>query len=965
MKKSFVLLVLLSIVLTGFSQVKLDYSAKPKYEAKGYSVKGLSAASAFFLLELQQVEATTDRAEKEALYAKLQNRYGIVQNKVSALLILAENVTPEDLATYGVQVNNSAGGIYTATIPVNRFAEFAASGLCESIDVGEQMKPHLDNARENLGINLIHSGMYLPHGYDGTGVVVGVIDMGFEFCHPAFYNANGDFRVKRVWNQFDSTGTPPTGYSYGAEYTTEAQMQAVKRDTVSQTHATHVAGIAAGCGAPSGDGTTYKGIASNADMVFVCTTLEEPHILDAIAYIHHYAQSVGKPCVINMSFGSILGPHDGTADRDRFVTSYVVQNSDSLVLVASGGNERNKELHLEKQFNPEDTILITNLNFEKHLNVRTSVDIWSEKVFSVALTRIDTATNLQNDFTGFFTTGTVSDTVIETMLLASNQNPLQCTIKLSPRSPYNNRYHTQIYINSEGYVPYATTVILTIRCDSVSQVHAWCKSFTFTHIDDVNETVGGDDNYTMSGFGVNSDAVISVGSYVTKLSYTTYTGANKHTQGSVLGEISSFSSKGPTVDGRVKPDIAAPGQVIVAPYNRYATAGTNTLVDTIVWNDSIEQYGSLSGTSMSCPMVTGIVALWMQENPSLGADSVRAILHSTARNDQLTGNAVTNPNNTWGHGKVNAFGGLPTTTPLYLITASPEVDGTGSVSGSGVVPAGTHTLTATPSQNHVFVAWGDGNTDNPRTVTITCDTFFVATFNTIDYNDCDTIADFPWTPTFDAEFICWKRIDADGDGQNWEKSFLGVSSSVGGETVATTDNWLVSPAIEVNQHLKAKISAYISNEPGSQDCSFLLSTSGSEISDFTHVLATHTFATSEEVELSSLLDEFLGQTVRLAVRHHNCNTSFAMLILNDFTIEVMEDSVSVPSYADNSRYSWTTQGLQLNISNAEGHSLQIYDLTGRLVVSSPSADGSYRLPSAGMYIVRVDGFKPRKVMVMR
>ena len=127
MKRLVLIIVLLNIVLTGFSQVELDYTAKPKSEAKGYSVKGLSAASASFLLELQQAEATTDRAAKKSLYAKLQNRYGIVQSKVSALLILAEDVTTEDLTTYGVQVNNSVGGIYTAVIPVNRFAEFAAS----------------------------------------------------------------------------------------------------------------------------------------------------------------------------------------------------------------------------------------------------------------------------------------------------------------------------------------------------------------------------------------------------------------------------------------------------------------------------------------------------------------------------------------------------------------------------------------------------------------------------------------------------------------------------------------------------------------------------------------------------------------------------------------------------------------------------------------------------------------------
>ena len=114
-----------------------------------------------------------------------------------------------------------------------------------------------------------------------------------------------------------------------------------------------------------------------------------------------------------------------------------------------------------------------------------------------------------------------------------------------------------------------------------------------------------------------------------------------------------------------------------------------------------------------------------------------------------------------------------------------------------------------------------------------------------------------------------------------------------------------------------------------------------------------------------MLNDYQGQAVRIALRHHNCTEALAFLVLNNFTIEIVEDSVSVPSYEGISNYSVSTHGLQLNISGAEGHALQIYDLTGRLIVSSPVADGHYRLPSSGAYVLRVDGFKPRKIMVMR
>lgn len=57
----------------------------------------------------------------------------------------------------------------------------------------------MDMARNNLGIDMIHAGLHLPQGYDGSGVVVGIIDGGFEYTHPAFYDTTGQVhRVKRV-----------------------------------------------------------------------------------------------------------------------------------------------------------------------------------------------------------------------------------------------------------------------------------------------------------------------------------------------------------------------------------------------------------------------------------------------------------------------------------------------------------------------------------------------------------------------------------------------------------------------------------------------------------------------------------------------------------------------------------------------------------------------------------------------
>ncbi len=88
-----------------------------------------------------------------------------------------------------------------------------------------------------------------------------------------------------------------------------------------------------------------------------------------------------------------------------------------------------------------------------------------------------------------------------------------------------------------------------------------------------------------------------------------------------------------------------------------------------------------------------------------------------------------------------------------------------------------------------------------------------------------------------------------------------------------------------------------------------------------------------------------------------------MLALEDFVVEP-DTTISVPSH-ERKDYTVFANGLQLNIRGAEGHSLQIYDMMGRLLVNRNSADGAYQMPAPGVYILRVDGFKPRKVMVLR
>ncbi|MCR4309055.1 MAG: S8 family serine peptidase [Deltaproteobacteria bacterium] len=184
----------------------------------------------------------------------------------------------------------------------------------------------------------------------------------------------------------------------------------------------------------------------------------------------------------------------------------------------------------------------------------------------------------------------------------------------------------------------------------------------------------------------NGDNVVTVGSFNTKA----FNGA------AVSQAISSFSSLGPTRDGRLKPDVAAPGEYLYstrsldAPVMNYAG---------IVGTDN--NYAIDRGTSMATPHVTGVAALVWQSNPSLTGAQVRERLRRTA-NPPTDGS--TPPNTTWGYGKLNALRAVresvaAITAPTAAIPSVPVAlsSANSSAAFTGNTPAYSWSLLAKPS----------------------------------------------------------------------------------------------------------------------------------------------------------------------------------------------------------------------------------------------------------------------------
>ena len=864
---------------------------------------------------------------------------------IHAFLTLAEGTDLKALDAYGVEVNTVVGKRMTARIPVKNFLDLMASSLCSYIELSQEVQLYNDLIRDDLGIDYIHQGVNLPQGYDGTGVVVGVIDVGLFYGHPSFYDTTGTtLRIKRVWQQLDTTGNPPAGFTYGTELTTPEQMLAAVTDRVNQGHGSHVTGTAAGCGAPDGNGRRYRGMAPGADIVMVGTTLRDDGILDGIRYIHKYARSVGKPCVINMSLGSVTGPHDGTDGFSLLADDYLQGGTvDSIVVMASAGNDGTSKKHLHHHFSANDTLMNTYMQYTSQENFSMYVDCWGGvgDQFSVKVTQYNMMSGTQFDSideTPFVPTD-VDSTYAFLFNSPNDTGSYICYVSVMAASLVTGRPEIVVYVFREGAAPMRDIFALTIKSDS-ADVHCWSSSHDFVNYNNPQYAVG-DDEYTVGGVGTNGASIISVGSYTTRNKRVNASGSVSSITSSDEGGLSFFTSRGPTWDGRVKPDICSPGEYIVSvfstPYIPYYPA--NLMFDSTVFNGETYYYCLMRGTSMACPSAVGVVALWLQNTPSLNCNAVRSILHSTARHDSHTGAIDSTGDNNWGWGKINALGGLPAPSlAMHYMDVTVENINKGVVTGRGRHPEGPVTIQATPFNGYAFSAWNDGNTDNPRVVNLTSDTAFVAYFDAV---DCDTITTFPWQMEFTESLLnCWDNFVRVGISP-WVPV---MSSMISANNTPVIDNWLVTPWLVLEDNTSL---FYTIRSLNSDSLAIVAITEGGD-----SIVLSDEHITRTDIERHTSLAPYAGQLIRLAFHHHYTTQSSA-LMLTAARIDYLQ---GISDVAEAQRVRIYAESGRICVIGAEGREVNIYDIMGRRVRNEA-------LPT-GVYMVKVGDLPARKVVVL-
>jgi len=938
------------------------------------NVKGLSGSSAFMALDI---------AGGKAGSKEFNSRYGIYTvngtGYVQAFVKMAQGYSARDMAMYDVKTKYQRGDLLSVQIPVSQFLALSESGKCSWIDVGIKGRPTLDSARVFMGINDIYNGVNLPQGYDGTGVIVGVIDVGFEYGHPAFFDSTGTtLRIKRVWQQQDTLGTAPSSFGYGSEYTTQATILNASPSTATETHGTHVAGIAAGCGGNNAAMRKYRGMAPNADIVLVATSQTTPAIYDGIEYILDYAYSVGKPCVINMSLGSHTGPHDGTSTFDIACDTLLSYFPNKLILVGAAGNEGEDKLHLDKTFTASDTLLYSIVTFGGSAAGYAIIDIWGEDTnsrFMAGLGILDTTTGRFNDASNYYFSWANNSSNFT--LTDSDNQTIPCAVYQSSSNYYNGKPSVSFIFNSYNQSHDNQKIILVVRGYAGCKINAWTSDGTFTNCG-FGVVSEGNTDMTVGEIGGVGHSIISVGSYSTRRTWTSTSGRQANWTYITKGDISYFSSLGPTADNRVKPDITAPGEWIIAPVNRFYSSyiRSNYVVASASFRSNTEYYAAMQGTSMATPMVTGIMALWMQQDTALSFDSAMVKLRRSAITDRYTGTIPAAGSNIWGKGKINPMGGLPYTAPsTFTVTVTSNDTTKGVVRGGGTYPAGsTITIRAIPNNGYRLVRWSDNDTHAVRQITVNSNMQFVATFDELPYVECPAITQFPWYNIFDSDLSCWRNVDADGDGYKWTfmqhdtmKFAVSESYSIFDSTYVALDpdNWLISRPLVLPANAQLNWSAISYNTRYyNEHYSVYISTTGNEPQNFSTLLHSETLATSDPTTRTKDLSQYAGQTVRIAFRHHNCPDVVA-LILFDISITQQQQPPQGIDEATAAEPTIATNGLAITVSGVENENVRIIDTWGRVIVNGNCDNGTYQMPAAGVYMVQIGNRNAKKVVVTR
>ena len=468
---------------------------------------------------------------------------------------------------------------------------------------------------EEIGVNRIRriSGF----DYQGRGIILGFVDTGIDYLHPAFLLENGVSRVRTIWAQNEQSGTPPEGFLYGTEFDEEeiANGTAPKDEN---GHGTFLAGIAGG---KEDREANFFGVAPLADIAVVklkeakpylkeyycmsedVVAFSEADVMMGVKYLIAYASKRRQPLVICLGVGCSFGSHRGTIPLSFYLSSLVYRPD--VCLITAVGNEGNRRHHAR--------IWLGDTRKEVEINVSARGSGFILEIFSEAITdlrvRLFSPTGEETPIFALFGTERIPFLFDRSVVFVERETLMrtgtQQRIQLRFQRPAEGIWRLQFERN-----------------EMPAEVNLWLPIEPF--LEEEVYFLDADPEVTLCE-PANASLLFAVGGYSTE-----------------TGSIAPFSSRGFTADGQKQPTLLAPSVNVIGPF-----AGGG--------------YIEKSGTSIGAAYSAGCVALFMEYIEEYRLTGAVAPLDTVLLRNLFSLGAIREnneeyPNTAYGYGKLSLYG---------------------------------------------------------------------------------------------------------------------------------------------------------------------------------------------------------------------------------------------------------------------------------------------------------------------